>query len=369
MDRSDIQMSSTISLKGVKKLFERHAVIEDLNLQLKDGEFLSLLGPSGAGKTTILRMIAGLEYPDGGEIRIKSRDVSTVPPNKRNLGMVFQQYALFPHMTVWENVAYGLKARKLKKEMIKEKANKYLALTGLSELASRKPRELSGGQQQRVSLARALAIEPLVMLFDEPLSNLDARLKDQMLQEIHQLHQKLKFTAVYVTHDQNEALFLSDKIAVLNGGKIEQFDRPEMILSQPATAFVADFFGYTNTFASAILKDEHMVSISGVELPVGYTTETPGSSGIVKMRENGVNIVGNEEASGLEPSKAEKSIEAYVIEARYLGSETKLLLRLDQEGEHSFSVKIPQIIRPLPEIHSKINLLINADYVTFYLEE
>ncbi|HEY3425609.1 MAG TPA: ABC transporter ATP-binding protein, partial [Negativicutes bacterium] len=226
MGRSNIQIETAVSLQSISKTYQNQPVLHNISFDIAAGEFLSLLGPSGSGKTTLLRMIAGLVTPDQGKIILKGQDVSSTPPNKRNLGMVFQQYALFPHMTVWENVAFGLTVRKMKRELVKKQVQKYLDFMGLTPLAARKPRELSGGQQQRVSLARALAVEPILLLFDEPLSNLDARLKEQLLQEIRNLHKSLGFTAVYVTHDQNEALYLSDNIAVLNKGRIEQLSAP-----------------------------------------------------------------------------------------------------------------------------------------------
>jgi ABC-type Fe3+/spermidine/putrescine transport system ATPase subunit len=365
MDRSNIQI--TISLDKIKKTFKEVSVIDDISLELKDGEFLSLLGPSGAGKTTLLRMIAGLELPTDGTIKLRGKDISLTPPNKRNLGMVFQQYALFPHMTVWENIAYGLKARKKDRDFINKRVDKYLNLMGLSNLSERKPKQLSGGQQQRVSLARALAIEPVVILFDEPLSNLDERLKDQMLHEIKNLHEALGFTAVYVTHSQNEALFLSDKIAVLNKGKIEQFGIPEDILSFPKTSFVANFFGYTNHVKGAVLTDKESAALGNLKIPVGYVQKdcARGDRGFLYMRSNAVNICCSKH--NLQPSKEQNSkTEVCVLEARYLGGQTELKVEFNWGERTAINIIVPGMMKPLPKLKDKLEITFNKESVVFY---
>jgi ABC-type Fe3+/spermidine/putrescine transport system ATPase subunit len=366
MDRSDSAVKPAISLQSISKFYKENTVIDNVSLELAKGEFLSLLGPSGSGKTTILRMVAGLVTPSEGKVILDGRDVSLIPPNQRNLGMVFQQYALFPHMTVWENVAYGLKARKMNKALIKEKVEKYLALVGLSHLASRKPRELSGGQQQRVSLARALAVEPIVMLFDEPLSNLDVRLKEQMLKEIRSLHKSIGFSAIYVTHDQNEALYLSDKIAVLNKGKVEQFAVPEEILRSPATPFVADFFGYTNRLENAVLLDGKKVRLGELEIPVGHLGENckAGSSGIVLMRSNAVQILDYHQENGL--GEQGHQAEAQVLDSRYMGGQTELKVRLLKAAEHEITVTVPRMLARLPEHGTTVKISFAAESVAFY---
>lgn len=248
-----------INFDNVCKNYNSNVVVDNFNVKVRQGEFLSLLGTSGAGKTTLLRLLAGLELPSSGEIYINGKNMNNVSTRERHLGMVFQQYALFPHMTVWNNVAYGLKSRKISKEVIKEKVSYYLKLTGLENLKERRPSQLSGGQQQRVGLARALVTEPLVMLFDEPLSNLDIQLKKKIVGEIKTLHEKLKFTAIYVTHDQNEAMFLSDKIAILRQGKLEQYGKPEEVAKFPSTEFVADFLGYTNKLSAKCFSDKLVI--------------------------------------------------------------------------------------------------------------
>jgi ABC-type Fe3+/spermidine/putrescine transport system ATPase subunit len=335
-------------------------------LELKEGEFLSLLGPSGSGKTTLLRMVAGLVTPDEGKVILRGEDISFTPPNKRNMGMVFQQYALFPHMTVEDNVAYGLKARRLPKAEIKERVRKYLELVDLQHLAKRKPRELSGGQQQRVSLARALTVEPVVLLFDEPLSNLDVRLKEQMLKEIRNLHRDLGFTAIYVTHDQNEALYLSDKIAVLNRGRIEQFSPPEEIVKYPATAFVADFFGFTNRLEKAILIDKQTAKVGDVEIPVGHLglNVQPNDKGFLLLRVNAAQIL-EFQAGVMHPSE-HSTIQAEIRDSRYLGDETELQVFVLGAIEQELTVRLPQMLTPLPVEGEQVHLQFLSDSICFY---
>ncbi|MBO8140850.1 MAG: ABC transporter ATP-binding protein [Firmicutes bacterium] len=244
--RSEEGRAPAIRLDRVSKRYQSVGALHGLSLEVGPGEFFSLLGPSGCGKTTTLRIIAGLIEPDEGRVYLQGTDVTGLPPYKRNIGLVFQNYALFPHMTVWDNVAYGLRARRFPESEIKARVERYLDLVGLGSMGNRRPRELSGGQQQRVALARSLAIEPVVLLFDEPLSNLDAKLREQMQVEIRQLQRELGFTAFYVTHDQTEALLLSDRLAVLKNGRLEQLGTPEELYEEPASPFIANFLGRTN---------------------------------------------------------------------------------------------------------------------------
>src|SRR5581483_7812265 len=218
-------------------------IIDDLTLEVNDGEFLTLLGPSGCGKTTTLRAIAGLVEIDSGEIYFGNRPMRDVPPHKRSTAMVFQSYALFPHMNVRDNIAFGLQMRKVPKKQQHEQVHQVMALVGLEGLAERRPRELSGGQQQRVALARAVVTQPDILLFDEPLSNLDAKLRERLRIEIRELQRRLKITSIYVTHDQAEALVMSDRIAVMNHGRIEQYGDPFSIYRQPLNSFTAEFIG------------------------------------------------------------------------------------------------------------------------------
>lgn len=237
---------SNLTLKNISKKYQKNEVVHDISLHIESGTFVSFLGPSGCGKTTLLRMIAGLIEPSQGEIFIANKPVYTrhyfVPPEKRNIGMVFQSYALWPHMTVFQNISYPLKIKRIAPHRIKEKVLTYLEMVGLKGLESRYPHELSGGQQQRVAVARALIREPELLLLDEPLSNLDAHLRYNMKQEIKALQKGFKITTVYVTHDQEEALDLSDTIVLLKNGSIEQVGRPSDFLHMPKTDFVKDFF-------------------------------------------------------------------------------------------------------------------------------
>lgn len=237
---------SYLNLHNIIKRFGQTEVVKNLTLHVEQGELISFLGPSGCGKTTTLNMIAGFLDLDEGRIEVDGQPVHHLQPHKRNMGMVFQNYALFPHMTVFENVAFGLKLRKVPRHEIENRVKAALQMTRLEHLAGRYPKELSGGQQQRVAISRALVIEPTVLLLDEPLSNLDAKLRQEMRDEITEIQQKVGITTIFVTHDQEEALAISNRIAVMNGGKIEQLDSPENIYKNPKTAFVASFIGEVN---------------------------------------------------------------------------------------------------------------------------
>jgi len=236
-----------LSFRNVKKTYDRQTlVVRDFSLDVRRGEFVTLLGPSGSGKTTVLMMLAGFEHVSSGEICIDGAPITRVAPYKRNIGMVFQNYALFPHMTVAENLAYPLRVRKMSKAAIRERVAQYLKLVELEGFGDRHPAQLSGGQRQRIALARALIFEPALVLMDEPLSALDKKLREQMQFEISRLHRKLGCTMVYVTHDQAEALTMSDRIAVFNHGVVQQYASPDQLYEQPANAFVAGFIGENN---------------------------------------------------------------------------------------------------------------------------
>lgn len=235
-----------LMLTQVRKDYQTFTAVEDISLAVPKGQLVSLLGPSGCGKSTTLRIIAGLVHLTSGDVVVNDRNISTMPVHKRDIGLVFQSYALFPHMTVADNVAYGLRVRGIPRSEIAKRVDAVVKLVRLDGLQDRRPRELSGGQQQRVALARALVIEPSILLLDEPLSNLDAKLRDQMRNEIREIQQRLGITTVFVTHDQVEALAMSDLVAVMNKGRIEQVGTPLEIYERPATAFVAGFVGRTN---------------------------------------------------------------------------------------------------------------------------
>ena len=265
-----------LRLVDIHKQFGHVTVINGINLDVQEGEFITLLGPSGCGKTTTLKIIAGFVQPEEGEVYFDDDLMNTIPPNRRSASMCFQSYALFPHMTVWNNVAFGLKMQKVEAEEQKERVYNALKIVGLELLGDRKPGQLSGGQQQRVALARAVVTRPKILLFDEPLSNLDAKLRDRVRVEIRQLQRELGITSIYVTHDQAEALVISDRIVVMNGGVIEQLDEPYEIYRKPANSFVADFIGAANIGKGKIaeVRDECVM----VETPYGkFSMEKPGS--------------------------------------------------------------------------------------------
>ncbi len=243
-----------IEVRGVSKHFHNHLVLDEINLQIKNGEFLTLLGPSGCGKTTLLRLLAGFEVPDKGSIWLKQKEVTHTPPEIRHVNMVFQSYALFPHMTVAQNVAFGLRCQKMPANLITEKVNEALAMVKLDIFASRKPAQLSGGQQQRVAIARAVINQPLVLLLDEPFSALDYSLRKTMRIELKELQRRLGITFVFVTHDQEEALSMSDRIVVMNQGQIEQMGTPRDVYEEPKNIFVAKFIGEANIFETKITK-------------------------------------------------------------------------------------------------------------------
>lgn len=266
--------TTTVSLRGIRKSYGAVTAVDGVDLDIAEGEFLSLLGPSGCGKTTLLRMIGGFEEPDDGDVLLSGTSVVGVPPNRRAVNTVFQAYALFPHMTVAENVAYGLRQRRsgqprLTKSELAERVREALALVRMSEYAERRPKKLSGGQQQRVALARAIVNRPDVLLLDEPLSALDRNLREQMQVELKLIQRQVGITFVFVTHDQAEALSMSDRIVVMNAGRIEQVGTPEEVYGAPATAFVAGFIG-TQNFAEGVVKDGAVVA-DGVTFAPGPT--------------------------------------------------------------------------------------------------
>ncbi len=296
----------SVTLKGVTKIFNDVVAVDDVTLEVKDGEFLTLLGPSGCGKTTTLRMVAGFETPTRGEIFIENKKVNDIPPYQRNTGMVFQSYALFPHLSVFENIAFGLRLKGFSESEIKEKVKRIAEMLGLGELTSRNPSQLSGGQQQRVALARALVIEPKVLLLDEPLSNLDAKLRVQMRVELRRLQQSLSITSIYVTHDQSEAMSMADRIVIMDRGRVQQVGTPWEIYGKPANRFVADFIGRVNIIDARIVEmsedsttiemlgKEYTVDFAPKEFEIGETVLTiirPESVEICSVDEGDMNMV------------------------------------------------------------------------------
>ena len=302
-----------VRLEGVSKIYQdpktkkEFKAVDSVNLTIDPGEFVTLLGPSGCGKTTTLRMIAGFESPDEGEIYLGDEPINALTPNKRDTAMVFQSYALCPHMTICDNVAYGLKLRKLPKEEIRNKVFQMLDLVGLEGMENRYTNQLSGGQQQRVALARALVVEPGVLLFDEPLSNLDAKLRVQMRTEIRRIQQQLGITAIYVTHDQSEAMAISDNIILMKKGVIAQMGTPTEIYYHPNSEFVADFIGECNFLKGTISRagnGEASVKVNGVDVDVVTDKSVrPGDEGEIVLRPEAI-VIGD---TGLLPCKVELS--------------------------------------------------------------
>lgn len=257
-----------LRIMNLTKVFGEVRAVSNANIEIEKGEFFTFLGPSGCGKTTTLRMIAGFETPTEGKIIMDDKDITYLPPEAKEIGMMFQNYALFPHMTVAENVAYGLKIKKLPKAKIGEQVEHYLTMVGLKGYGKRKINQLSGGEQQRVALARSLAIEPKILLLDEPLSNLDAKMRDEMRFELKRLQHDLKITMLYVTHDQNEALMMSDHIAVFSKGKIQQIGTPSEVYTRPSNSFVADFVGQTNLVEVTPQGSDCVITKDGTTLQV-----------------------------------------------------------------------------------------------------
>ena len=316
---------SYLSLRHLEKRFPARGgsgevtAVDRIELEIERGEFVTLLGPSGCGKTTTLRLIAGFEFPTSGEIILDGSDVAPLPPDKREMSMVFQSYAIFPHLSVFENIAYGLKLRKLSRDDIKRRVAGVLVLTELDGLENRAPNQLSGGQQQRVALARALVMEPKVLLLDEPLSNLDAKLREQMRTEIREIQQRLGITSVYVTHDQVEAMSRSDRIVVMNQGKIEQAGSPQEIYRRPRTAFVANFIGRTNFVDATVAgpADEwlHVDTLGGLmAVPLPDGARQPGEQVTMVVRPDSIK---------LSLDQADSPFQGVVKRSTYLGSQVE----------------------------------------------
>jgi putative spermidine/putrescine transport system ATP-binding protein len=303
-----------VQLQQIVKSYAGNTVLHGVDLDIAPGEFVSLLGPSGCGKTTLLRVLAGLEIADDGAVLLGGRDVSRVPTNKRDIGMVFQSYSLFPHLRVVDNTAFGLRRRGVTKADAAKRSLDALALVGLADFADRFPHQLSGGQQQRVALARALVTEPKVLLLDEPLSALDAKVRVQLRDEIRRIQLRLGITTVFVTHDQEEALAVSDRIAVMNSGRIEQIGSPEQLYTTPATADVAAFVGLSSVVAG-VAEGDH-VTVWGQRLPLQAPADGPVD---VFIRPENVRFAG----------EADAATDALVEESTFLGSMRRTLVRTE----------------------------------------
>ncbi len=324
-----------VQLKGVCKRFGKVEAVKATDLDIEDGALVTLLGPSGCGKTTILRMVAGLETPSGGDILIKGKRVNDIPIHKRNLGMIFQNYALFPHKTIYDNVAFGLKYRDVPKNEIKDKVTRALEVVRLPGVEKRYPAQLSGGQQQRIALARAIVIEPDVLLMDEPLSALDENLREDMRREIDNLQQMLGVTTIFVTHDQREALSMSDKIVVMRDGKILQQGGPESVYNTPVNHFVADFLGTSNFYDCTVLgKDNDWIRVqldSGEKLLVEHPGEWPqGEKCEMVIRAQKVGIYTEDEKEQIDSPNVFKG---RIVDRSYMGGEVSYFIKLESGVE------------------------------------
>ena len=315
-----------LSLKGLQKSFGKTTVVEHFDLDIGKGEFVSLLGPSGCGKTTVLRMVAGFESPSAGEINIEGGDITGLRPSQRNIGLVFQSYALFPNLTVAENVAFGLKVAGVDRSSIDKRVGEMLAMIGLPQLGARYPFELSGGQQQRVALARALAVRPRVLLLDEPLSALDAKIRVSLRREIREIQRELGITTIFVTHDQEEALSISDRVVVMNQGRADQVGAPHEIYNRPATRFVANFVGTLNTFEAVVKDGENGVVTLGsqdIRLPKSVPVLKSGETVSLAIRPEGLTL-GKQRLPAL-------TLSAHIKDVQFLGSVIRL--RADVGGQ------------------------------------
>lgn len=320
--------ANVVELRDVSKSINGHDILHNINIEVRNGEFLTLLGPSGCGKTTLLRLISGFENPTHGKIFINGKDVSGLPPHLRHVHTVFQSYALFPHMTVFENVAFGLRCQKRPGSEIKERVAEVLKIVKLEKYASRKPEQLSGGQQQRVAIARAIVNRPLVLLLDEPLSSLDYRLRKTMQIELKQLQRKLGITFIFVTHDQEEALSMSDRVVVMHEGRIEQIGTPRQVYEKPANLTVAQFIGEVNIFESEVIEindNKLTLDIQGKKRTVKSSQNfKPGQKVNVLVRPEDLRVWGQTEIE--DPSN--EMFPGVVEEVIYKGTTVDLMVRL-----------------------------------------
>ena len=353
-------MSVNISIKHALKKYGNSVIIPDLNVEIKEGEFFTLLGPSGCGKTTLLRMIAGFNSIEGGDFFFNDTRINDLDPAKRNIGMVFQNYAIFPHMTVRKNVEFGLKNKKLPKDQVKTQAEKFMALMHVDEYAERLPERLSGGQQQRVALARALCIEPDVLLFDEPLSNLDAKLRVEMRTVIKNIQHSVGITTVYVTHDQEEAMAVSDRIAVMNAGVIQHVGTPKNIYQRPANLFVSTFIGRSNIINGKLAVENGKTMLVA---PSGYKAEMTNVLDQYKKDQDVIMSVCPEEFLLNRDADAE-GILATVDDCVFLGLMTHYFVHLEsgEEVEIIQESSIDSIIEP----GTKIRLTLNTEKVNIF---
>ena len=337
----------SVRIVGVSKSFEESVAVSNLNLEVRPGEFLSLLGPSGCGKTTTLRMLSGFESPDTGEIFISGKSVAGLPPHKRDVNTVFQAYALFPHMSVAENVAYGLMQKKNTRSEINRRVAEALEMVRMSSYANRMPKQLSGGQQQRVALARALVNQPSVLLLDEPLGALDRKLREEMQIELKLLQSQLGITFIFVTHDQEEALSMSDRVAVMHDGGIEQLDDPNTIYEEPATAFVAGFIGQQNFF-EGIAKDHVVENALGVLRSTRTFTTNIGSGSqvLASVRPESISL------SKVETSRNSNSLDGVLASIAHLGDSIQFIVTVP--GRRELIARYPRASAPQLEVGTAV---------------
>ncbi|MCL5950242.1 MAG: ABC transporter ATP-binding protein [Chloroflexi bacterium] len=345
-----------LELTSLQKRFGGLTAVDSVSLAVQEGEFFALLGPSGCGKTTTLRMVAGLVTPDRGSVILGGKDITTEPPRARNLGMVFQSYALFPHLTVFENVAFGLSLRRQAAAAIRERVAQALDMVQLTGMEHRYPKQLSGGQQQRVALARAVVVQPRVLLFDEPLSNLDAKLREHMREEIRALQKRLGITAVYVTHDQTEALAVADRIAVMYMGKVQQCDTPVRVYEQPANELVADFIGQTNLLRGCVKQAGDQLTVvtqHAICVPLARDVNArPGQELALAVRPERIRLVATGRAES--PGYTEGQVE----HCSYLGSQIQVRVVI-QNG--ALLVNTANLGGPLLQPGQRVGIEIHAE--------
>ena len=356
-------MSVNIRIQNAVKKYGDNVVIPDLSLDIKEGEFFTLLGPSGCGKTTLLRMIAGFNSIEGGDFYFGDRRINDLDPSKRNIGMVFQNYAIFPNMTVEKNVEFGLKNRNVSKEERAVEVKKFLKLMQIEDFAERMPEKLSGGQQQRVALARALVIKPDVLLMDEPLSNLDAKLRIEMRTAIKQLQNSIGITTVYVTHDQEEAMAVSDRIAVFNHGVIQQIGTPKALYQRPANLFVANFIGHSNELEGSLTKENGQMVVSVCDdysFVLNNVKEEHCQDGVLPVK------LAVRPEEWIIQEETEAGMEGTIIDSIFLGLNTHYLIQLSN-GKEVEAVKESEIDSILPK-GKNVKLQIKNHKVNVFLE-
>ena len=351
-------MSVAINIENVVKRFGKDTIINGLSLNIKEGEFFTLLGPSGCGKTTLLRMIIGFNSIEGGEIKLDEKLINNIPTNKRNMGMVFQNYAIFPHMSVKDNVAFGLKRKKMSKQEIEEKVDEILKIVKIDHLKDRMPVKLSGGQQQRVALARAIVIHPEVLLMDEPLSNLDAKLRVEMRNAIKRIQQQIGITTVYVTHDQEEALAVSDRKAVMSGGVIQQIDTPKRIYQRPSNTFVATFIGQSNILDGQVIKNN---SEEGIKIFDAFFAMTNLSKNCTNMEDVKVSIRPEEFILSMDNKDGIKGV---VKSSVFLGINTNYFIELEN-GKEVEVIQASDALEAIPD-GSTVHLNLQTEKINVF---